>query len=180
MTQTTDYVAANNTSIYDDDSVSPVIERIADTIMARIVQANIYKATVSRPDREGKNFTPSDRSVVIHQRSVVFNQASTHEGNPPAFAYDATFHLQCYVRNQNDVDNAYSAACNVLAAQVVKAITNPPVDPLLWYNLDGNAINSQIGTMFPMVNDTGNNTGVVLPLTVLFRISENNPFEVRP
>ncbi len=166
-------------AIFDTEASAPVSERIVDVVCARIAEANIHNAKVVRPDREGYNLDLSDSSIIVHQRSIVANDAATHEGNPIAQGYDMLLHLQCFVRNQNEHENAYSAACNRLAAEVVRAITKPLNDPALWYQFDGLSLNARVGTQIPFSNEKGNHAGVVLPLTILFRVSENNHYEVR-
>lgn len=168
------------TNIYDSEDSAPVVERIADVIVARLREANIYNATVARPDREGTNVSVADGSIVVHQKQINQNAALTCHGNPPAIAYDVRFELQCYVRNQNTEENAYSSACNKLGSQVIRAITQPINDPAMWYQMDGLAINTNnLGAMYPMVNNQGDRTGVIVPVLVTFRVSENNPYEVR-
>jgi len=168
------------TNIYDNVDSAPVVERIADVLVARIKEANIFNVTVSRPDREGKNLSFTDGSVVVHQRSINMNPALICHGNPPAIAYDVQFELQCYVRNQNSESNSYSSACNKLGAQIIKAITNPIDDPAMWYTMDGLAVNTRSpGPMYPMLNDNGDRTGVTIPIVITYRVSEDNPYEVR-
>ncbi|XZE20859.1 hypothetical protein SH449x_000749 [Pirellulaceae bacterium SH449] len=166
-------------SVFDSETTAPVLERIADTILERVAAANIADVKINRPDREGRNFTPANRSISLHQLEVAWNETLSHEGNPPVMAYDVTFHLACFVRNQTEYENSYAAACNKIAAEVIRAITNPAVDPALWYNMDGLAINSEIGSQFPLPNEEGKITGVIVPLVVTYRVSENNHYEVR-
>lgn len=166
-------------SVFDSASTAPVVERIADTILERIAVANIVDVKVFRPDREGRNFSPSHHSISLHQLDVSWNETLSHEGNPPAMAFDVTFHLACFVRNQKEYENSYASACNRIAAEVVRAITNPDVDPALWYNMNGLAINSEIGSQLPLPNEEGKITGVIVPLVVTYRVSENNHYEVR-
>lgn len=166
-------------TIFDSSTTAPVIERIADTILDRIVAANIADVTITRPDREGRNFSLAHHSISLHQLEIELNETLSHEGNPPAMAFDVTFNLACFVRNQKDAENAYSKACNIIAAQVIQAITNPLVDPTMWYTMGGLAINSEIGSQFPLPNEQGAITGVIVPLLVTFRVSENNHYEVR-
>jgi hypothetical protein len=165
--------------IFDSVESAPVIERIVDVIVQRISEANIANASVVRPDREGRNISTSDGSIIVHQKQIVPNQNATHHGNPPAQAFDVLFHIQCFVRNQNEQENAYSSACNRVSADVIRALTNPPTDPALWYQFNGLAINARIGAQIPFTNDAGHHQGVILPLSVLYRVSENNHFEVR-
>lgn len=168
------------THIYDNENSAPVVERIADVIVARLREANIYNASIARPDREGINVSAADGSVIVHQKGINQNSALTCHGNPPAIAYDVRFELQCYVRNQHAEENSYSSACNKLGAQVILAITKPINEPTMWYQMDGLAINTKnLGAMYPMVNNNGERTGVIVPVVVTFRVSENNPYEVR-
>jgi hypothetical protein len=166
-------------TVFDSETTGPVVERIADTVLDRIVSANIADCTVTRPDREGRNFSPGHHAISLHQLETVLNETLSHEGNPPVMAFDVTFNLVCFVRNQKETENAYSSACNQIAAKIIRAVTNPPADPAMWYTMNGLAINSEIGSQFPLTNEQGAITGVIVPLVVTYRVSENNHYEVR-
>jgi hypothetical protein len=166
-------------TIFDAATTAPVIERIADTILDRIEVANIADCAVTRPDREGRNFSPGHHSISLHQLEIELNETLSHEGNPPVMAFDVTFNLVCFVRNQKDFENSYASACNRIAAEVIRAVTNPTDDPAMWYTMNGLATNCEIGSQFPLTNDQGAITGVIVPLIVTYRVSENNHYEVR-
>jgi hypothetical protein len=165
-------------SIHDRATTAPVSERIMDVLINRIQSANIADVNVVRPDREGKNIQPEHGKIVVIQRSITPNNAITHHGNPIAYGYNMDVHLRCFVRNQNAESNEYDSACNWIAAQVQMAITNPPGDSL-WYRMGSLAINTFLGGQFPLTTDAGMVVGTVVPLTIQFRVSENNPYEVR-
>lgn len=166
-------------TIFDSSTTAPVIERIADTILDRLVVANISDVEVTRPDREGRNFSPAHHAISLHQLDISRNDDASYEGNPPVVGFDVTFNIVCFVRNQKDQENSFSKACNLIAAEVIRAITQPKTDPVLWYQLDGLATNCNIGDQYPLTNEQGAITGVVVPLEVTFRVSENNHYEVR-
>jgi hypothetical protein len=166
-------------TIFDSSTTAPVVERISDTILERIEAANIVDVSVRRPDREGRNFSPGHHSITLVQLDIGRNDDASYEGNPPVSGFNVTFNLICFVRNQKEYENSYSKACNVIAAEVIRAITNPSSGQELWYQMDGLSTNASIGDQYPLTNEQGAITGVVVPLEITFRVSENNHYEVR-
>lgn len=165
-------------SIHDSSTTAIVLERIMDHLVERLTEGNIADVKVVRPDREGKNIQPEHGKIVVMQRSVTPNAALTFHGNPVATAYDLVVHLRCFVRNQNAESNEYDSACNWIMGEVHRVITNPPGDDM-WYRMGGLAVNTLLAGSFPLTADSGSVEGIVLPLTIQFRVSENNPYEVR-
>lgn len=165
--------------IFDSETSAPVYERIIDVVVSRIREANIYGVEVNRPDREGRNIVTRDNSVIVHQSMLARNEELDHAGNPPAIAFDLQLQIMVFVRNQNEIANEYSSACNRMAALVSRAITKPINDPGLWYQFDGLAVNASFGDFEPFANDSGAHAGVTIPLTITLRVSEDNHFEAR-
>lgn len=156
----------------------PVIERIAIEILDRLEGLDDY--TVNRPDREGTNITPVDRSIVLRQQPSQPNPQLSCHGNPPAMAFNVVFMAVCYVRNFHGDEAAYDTACNQSAADVIYAITHPATNPAGWWTFAGNAVHASIGASTPFVNSEGKRAGVVVPVQITYRVSENDHTEARP
>lgn len=163
-------------SQFDDLSTTPISEQIMRVLADRIRAAGIDDVSVGRP--EIKNTQPQIAKVFVTQRAIVRNDAITHHGNPIAVGFNLDVNLNCFVRNQNGSIGEFDSACNSLAAKVQKAITNP-VNDSLWYRMGGLAINTTLGGQFPLTAENGVVAGVVVPLIIQFRVSENDPYEVR-
>ena len=74
-----------------------------------------------------------------------------------------------------NLTHAHATHENVLAAAAVRAITNADQ----WHTFDDNAVDSAFGSMEPIDSSDGEFDGVSIPLLITYRVSENNPFEVR-
>lgn len=168
-----------------DCRTHPVPERIAIEIVSRleaIAECDGYTFTVNevrRLNRLAENSTPANHTIWVIQGDNTYNEELTHEGNPPAIAYDLQFNIHCFVRESDSDQAPYSTECNHMAAAVRKAITTPEESPSTWYTFDGNAIIADWGSEEPMLSPEGAQSGVTIPLTVTYRISENDPFTAR-
>mgnify|MGYP003658527230 CR=1 FL=1 len=162
-----------------------VIERIANEIVRRLQQitvANGYTfdvANVQRADRLGTSIVLENYLVLVVQQDSQPNEDMSHPGNPPAIAFDATFNIHCFVRESDREESVMSTTSNEMAGQAMKAITNETIAPNKWWQMAGNAITCEFGTIGPYSESEGVNAGVTLPLIVSYRISETDPYEVR-
>jgi hypothetical protein len=156
----------------------PIIEKIAVEITDRLSTLEDY--TVVRPDREGTNVSPVDRLIVLRQMPSTQNDALSQHGNPAAIALDCVLMCICHVRNLYVHESEYDSACNQAATDIIGAITNPVSSPSTWYTFDGNAINCRIGANTPYISSEGVRAGVVVPLLITYRVSENDHTEARP
>jgi hypothetical protein len=157
----------------------PVIERIALEIMNRLETLIDDGYSFTRPDREGTNISPVDKSIVLRQQPSQPNMLLSHEGNPPAMAFNVVFMCVCNVRNVFGDEAAYDSACNRAAAEIIAAIANPTISPSTWYTFDGNAVNAQIGANSPYIASDGARSGVIVPILITYRVSETDHTEAR-
>lgn len=158
----------------------PVIERIATEIRNRLNPVSpdrakaIGQATILRPGRT----LESAASVVVQQQPTRPLPRLDYPGNPQGKAFEATFNLQCQIENKND-ETEFAKQCNLAAADVVRLITNPADDPVMWWNFGTLAIDSTFGQVRDLVTEIGVHGGVIVPLIVHFRVSENDHTQVR-
>lgn len=158
----------------------PVIERIAAEIQKRlnpvVPDRNklIGQATTVRPGR----VIPDAASVIVQQQSSRPLPQLDYPGNPPAVALECLFNIQCFIENKT-TELEFAQQCNRVVADVVRLITNPAVDPVMWHNFGGLAINASMGQSRDLLTEFGVNGGVIVPLTVQYRVSENDHTQVR-
>ena len=158
----------------------PIIERIAAEIHNRLNPVSpdraksIGQATIVRPGRE----KPPAASIVIQQQPTKPLPRLDYPGNPPAKAFEATFNIQCQIENKT-TEAEFAKQCNSVAADVVRLITNPSVDPVMWFNFDALAINATFGQVRDLTTEIGVHGGVIVPLIIQFRVSENDHSQVR-
>ena len=85
----------------------------------------------------------------------------------------------CYVRDYSETEASYDATCNQVAADIIEAIAVPATNPNQWYTFGGNAINASIGANAPFISSEGDRAGIIVPVRVTYRVSENDHTVVR-
>ena len=156
-------------------------ETIALEVVARleaITIANGYtfdNAGVTRVNRNANDWRPRNYSIAVEQGSDSENDEQTHGGNPAAIAYDLTFEIHGFIRESDTSTTASDATENAMVAAIKLALAGETN----WHNWDGNATNTHWGSTQPFVSREGDHSGVTVPLTVTYRISENDPFTAR-
>jgi hypothetical protein len=135
--------------------------------------------SVVRPNREGSNISPIHKRIVLRQQPSTPNDALSHAGSPPAVAFDVVFMCVCYVRDYSETEASYDATCNQVAADIIEAIAVPATNPNQWYTFGGNAINASIGANAPFISSEGDRAGIIVPVRVTYRVSENDHTVVR-
>ena len=159
---------------------TPVSELIALELETRLNLLTVegdYETFVSeviRPTRFG-TWTPLDLQIVLTQSSPEVDEAMSRPGNPPATAYRLTFNIRCHVITDENSADTYDSTCNQFAADVVKAVCVAGTD---WYTFDDNAYDASFETLQNIV-PSGGIGGVNVPLVVMFRTDEGNPYNVR-
>jgi hypothetical protein len=151
----------------------PVIERIALEIQRRLAPA-----TILRPGRVLTEELALSVPVVIQQQSIRPLPQLDYPGNPPAKAFECTFHVNCFIENKTN-EAEFARHCNQASADVVRLITHPEVDAVMWHSFGGLAFISTFGQTRDLPNDIGVRGGVTVPLIVQFRVSENDHTHVR-
>jgi len=162
-----------------------VIERIAVEIVRRIEAITIDNgysfnvAGVVRPDRLGREVNPKDRLIVVYQGESQYNEELSHGGNPPAIAYDTEFSIKCFSRESDKLNAEVASSANEILAAVRKALVNEASNPSVWYQMAGDAIICNWGTVTPFSPGETSHAGGTIPLTVTHRESEDNPYIAR-
>jgi len=158
----------------------PVIDRIASEIQKRLNPVSpdrinsFGQVTIVRSGR----VVPDGASAVIQQQPTRPLPELDYPGNPPGVAFECTFNINCFIENKTN-ETEFASQCNQVYADVVRLVTNPTVNPGQWHNFGGLAINSSFGQARDLVNEIGVHGGVIVPLIVQFRVSENDHTQVR-
>jgi hypothetical protein len=159
-----------------------VPEMIAEEIRLRLLELTIANgylfniSEVARPTRRGENWQRKHLGVGIVQGDSERLTDLDHAGNPPAIAYATEFQLMCVCRDSNATNNAKMVNVNQMAAEVISSLTENQSN---WHTFGGLSFNAEIGSPSPFDAGEGEVDGVMLPITVHYRVSENNPYEVR-
>ncbi len=159
----------------------PVVELIAAELLARLEAmigdtANyaIDVCEVVRPTRFAQ-ITPRDRQIILTNGPTQTVEELSFAGSPPAVAKRQAFNIRCHVMPSERSSESVDSVLASFAADVVKAVSTPTSN---WHTFDGNAINASFGDFQPFYSDGGID-GINLPLSVIYRTSENDPYTRR-
>jgi hypothetical protein len=159
----------------------PVVELIAIEVVSRLEEIQLkngYELDVSqvaRPTKTMSKIYPRNNCIWVLQGDSVRIRDMDLPGNPPAIAYRVTFSIACFSRLSDKENEEIDPMATQVAACAHKAIAAPND----WHSFGGNAINAEIGDMERFKSSEGNHQGVMFPLEILYRVSENDPYQAR-
>jgi hypothetical protein len=159
----------------------PIPERIAQEITERLEEIQIVNSfdfdvvDVIRPDRLARNWTPKNYRILLVQGTEDRLPELDHEGNPPAICWQVEYQIKMFLRDLDKSETAHAVSEDRAAANIRKAITNKSD----WYTMNDVALFSEFGSTEPFLSNEGDHQGISIPLTVTYRASETDPFEVR-
>jgi hypothetical protein len=158
-----------------------IVEKIAveiyDRLSAMVGDSTTYPTDVIevvRPTRFA-NFTPRDRQVIITQGVASPVPEFSCPGNPPAVAIAQQFNIRLHLMPSERNADAIDTLLNQFASDVRKCICQPASS---WHTFDGNALFGVFGNQITFTSDGGLEGGN-LPLIVTYRVSEDDPTELR-
>lgn len=157
------------------------MERITDVVYERLrllmaFTSDYFVASQVVRFNQKEGYSPLDRQIALAQASNVRLPEMDHAGNPPATAWQVTFSIHCHVKPSELDQTPSDELVNVMACEVMKAITN---NQATWHTMDSLAINADFGDWEPIEDDGSGLDGVNIPLQVIYRTSENDPYTVR-
>jgi hypothetical protein len=157
-----------------------VADEIADVLIARLETLTIEGTEqttvveVVRSTRLG-TYTPQDLQVVVQQANPELVPELMCPGNPPAEAWRLVFNLYLHMMPSESDTEDIDAIRNRFVADVRKVICQPTAT---WHNFGGYAINAEFEAMQNI--ESGESVGgITLPIAVIYRTDEGNPYNVR-
>ena len=157
----------------------PVVSRITSELYDRLNKlaagfspfTSVYE--VVRPLRLGQ-YTPRHLQIVLTKGPSEEVPELMCPGNPPAIAWRQRFDIRCHVMPSEKDPTPIDTYCEVMAADVVRAVC----EPSRWYTFGGLAIDT---AWLPHedINSDGGPDGVNVPIVITYRVDEGNPFNVR-
>jgi hypothetical protein len=157
----------------------PIIEEIARELYRRLnlmVGSANYQTKVReviRPKRLN-SYSPSHLQIVMTEGTTEQVEELTYPGNPVGIAYRTVFNLHLHLMPDENSSRPIDTDSNQFAADVVKAVTTPYSS---WHTFDQNAIDAAWRAKEQVTSDGID--GVTLPLEVLYRVYENDPYTTR-
>lgn len=161
----------------------PISEQIPRAILARlerVTEANgcSFDGQAKRPKRL-HGYTPKDRELVLYQGERVPDEEHTTEGDPPASARWQTYFVAIFVVPPDSDATPIETHTNLRVADVEQILTNPPTSGEDWETWGGLAIASEINDPLDLYTPAGEFAGAILPVRVLYRTPDNDPYTTR-
>lgn len=119
-------------------------------------------------------YSPLNYQIVVTQDESEINEELATPGNPPAVCHEQVFHLRCKLTTSETDEVSIAQRMNVFVADVekqIKAYAN-------WYWFAGLAIDARFNPPTALELD-GAAAVVSLPLIVVYRVDETDPYVVR-
>lgn len=157
----------------------PVVERIRRAIVSRVETILVegvesaFASDVVEPLRV-EGYSPTDYQIVVTQDDCEINEDLALPGNPPGVCHEQVFNLRCKLMTSESDEVSIYNRMNVFAMDVQRRFTSYPN----WYWVNGLAIDARFGAMTPPSLD-GGAAVANLPLTVVYRVSEYDPYILR-
>lgn len=129
---------------------------------------------VIRPVRT-ESFSPKSFQIVMTLGEQEQMEEHSLPGNPPAIAYNALFNIYCHVMPSETDATPFDEYCATFYADTVEALTDS--GDAAWYYFGDLALDANIGPMTPL--DADGVDGFMIPLNIVYRVSELSPYERR-
>ena len=158
----------------------PISERIAAVLFERLQlltaglsdYSKVYE--VVRPTRLG-GFTPRHLQIMLTAGDKQRVPELDYPGNPPANAYQQTWNIRCHVMPSEKDPTPIDTYIETIAADVVRAVCGTDE---YWHTFNDLAIDATWES-HEAVQADGGLDGVNVPIAVLYRVAENDPFNPR-
>lgn len=128
---------------------------------------------VIRPTRFG-TWTPQHLQIVLTKGQEEVVDELSYPGNPPSVARRQTFNIRGHVMTDEQDLDAVETVINTFAADIVKVVCTEAN----WYQFGGMSINADWLPVEDIQADGGVD-GVNVPIAILYRTSEGDPYTVR-
>lgn len=158
----------------------PIDDKIAQELLSRVqnvTTGNGYEQTLSalRPTGTQRDVKPQNGRAVIFEIDREEDEEHAIPGEPNAVAYRLLMGVAVYVRPSESSSTAIDTLVNRAAADVQKAIRNSGT----WHTFDDNAIHARMMAPIKFETEDGSHDGVLIPVEILFRVDEDDPYSAR-
>lgn len=148
------------------------IEAVIETRLRTLLSPgeNTVASDVIRP-KTLEELSPEDLQIVLTQGDTTINEELMCPGNPPATCFETTFNIRCRVMPDETQDLPSSGFAQQFAADVRKVICTPVST---WHTFGGLAFDARWQGVERVNSEAF--SGVVLPIVVMYRTDEGNPY----
>lgn len=148
----------------------PVAEQIMQAVRSRVATyKTAYRST------NIATWQPKNETLHVYQGNIVEAPDFDCPGNPPAKGYTLEAIVAAILKPSETLTTPIDTFKNRAWSEIVKAITSEH----LWHNWGQLAINSNIGTMEDFTGDDGSGSGIMVRVSIHFRVDEDDPFQER-
>jgi hypothetical protein len=157
-----------------------IVEKISDVLVTRLTTlttANTEQTTVSEVIESARlgTFTPRDLQIIVQQGNPELVPELMCSGNPPAEAWSQTFNLYLHMMPSETDTESIDTKRNRFIADVRKVVCNPAST---WHTFGGFAITAEWQQLENI--EAGESCGgILMPLAVIYRTDEGNPYNFR-
>ena len=159
-----------------------VLEKVAVALTERLEamiadENDDYQTEVTsvlRLPRNGGEYTPEHLQILVRQGDDEIDDEQCRPGNPPAIAHRQTFNLRCHVMTSERDTDVVDSISNTFCADVIKCLTAPTN----WCQFGSVSYDATIKSPEP-INEDGGPDGFNLPIVIVYRVDENNPYNAR-
>lgn len=158
---------------------APVVTLISDEILDRLrvlITGNAgayFFCDVVRPTKLA-TYTPQHGLIVLTRGAQSRVTELDCPGNPPAICWQQTFLIRVHIAPSERDETPVEAFEDIAQAEITKAIRNGDT----WHTFDGNAIDAQFESVVITTSD-GSYDGIAVPVNVVYRVAEDDPYTVR-
>lgn len=158
----------------------PVVERIAVELYERLRLLTAgwspYTAVIEviRPTRLGGEWTPKHLQIVLKNGESVRVPELDCTGNPPAIARQQLFQVNCHFMPSEKDPTPIDEYVETMHGDVIRVVCEPD----LWYTFGGLSIDAEFGDP-SFASGDGGVAEMSIPILVTYRVSEDDPWEVR-
>jgi hypothetical protein len=160
-------------------ALAPVVTLIANELFTRLERlitnksASYFFCNVVRPTKLA-TYTPQHGTIVLTRGEQSRVPDLDCPGNPPAICWQQTFMVRVHIAPSERDATPIELFEDVAQAAIIKAIRNSDT----WHTFDGNAINADFEAMVTTSSDGGYD-GIAVPVNVVYRVAEDDPYTVR-
>lgn len=163
----------------------PVQERIAEELFFRLqflasgYDPDVPVSEVVRPTRLG-SWTPQHMQIVLTAADAEVNPELQCPGNPPAVAWNVTFNIRCHLLPSESDTTPIDRYKLLMVAAVHKVVQDTALLTFTypWHTFNDLALDSRWQTP-EQIDADGGVDGINVPLLVIYRTDETNPYNVR-
>ena len=161
----------------------PVNERIIQEVVERLQlltagYSDYFVAPYVKREIFHSTETPKPYGIIVTQGSAERLPESDCPGNPPALAYMLPINIRCRIMPSETDTTPVGEYINVIAAEVQRVVCDESDLTYSWHTFEDLSFNAMWGS-HEIVNGEGGFEGINVPLQVMYRVTEGNPFEVR-